>query len=56
MLLIKAIRDYENSVGDSMNTMGLVMYTLVGHPHFREHFSLKNEESDQTIWNCIQEL
>ena len=23
--------------------------------NFREHFSLKNEEHDQTIWNCILE-
>ena len=26
---------------------------VVSHPLSRDHFSLKNEERDQTIWNCI---
>ena len=26
------------------------------HPLSKDHFSLKNEEHDQAIWNCILEL
>ena len=29
---------------------------LTGHPLSREHFSLKIDVRDHTIWNCILEL
>ena len=31
-------------------------YKFLLHPWSTEHFSLKNDEDDQTIWNCILEL
>ena len=34
----------------------LGMFVLIRHPPSSEHFSLKIDVRDQTIWNCILEL
>ena len=33
-----------------------IVAILLNHPRSREHFSLKIDGRDQTIWNCILEL
>ena len=32
------------------------LFIKITHPPSREHFSLKIDVRDQTIWNCILEL